>query len=224
MIGTIRLRRKSVIIKEKFAFAFAQKDQNFLRYCGALGSIYTKRQRQCCDNFAMTLEILFSLKTMESLQNGVAIHFQVTLLFWMRRESLASLQSCLDVDAWCKWTLNCSYCFVTWCTGVEWCESVVINNRYLIINVETSQFETLVKVSITFGKDSFTWSVYDFNRLMGHSRGRIVCGGSYINAILLTAASKYEYLIFGVWDLYLLFLTCQYIAFLISNIMVKFYF
>ena len=37
-----------------------------------LGSVYTKRQRQRCDNSAMMLAILFSLKTMESLQNGVA--------------------------------------------------------------------------------------------------------------------------------------------------------
>ena len=27
-----------------------------------LGPIYTKRQHQCCDNSAMTVEILFSLK------------------------------------------------------------------------------------------------------------------------------------------------------------------
>ena len=51
-----------------------------------LGSIYTKRQRQCCDNAAMMLAILFSLKTMESLQNGVATHFQATPLFSMRIE------------------------------------------------------------------------------------------------------------------------------------------
>ena len=40
-----------------------------------LGPVYTTRQRQPCDNSAMTLGILFSLKTMESLQNGVAAHF-----------------------------------------------------------------------------------------------------------------------------------------------------
>ena len=34
-----------------------------------LGPVYTKRQRQCWDNSAMTLAILLSLKTMESLQN-----------------------------------------------------------------------------------------------------------------------------------------------------------
>ena len=44
----------------------------------ALGPVYTKRQRQYCDNSAMTLVILFTLKTMESLQNGVATHFQAT--------------------------------------------------------------------------------------------------------------------------------------------------
>ena len=49
-----------------------------------LGSIYTKRQRQRCDKFAMMLAILFSLKTMELLQNGVATHFQATMLFSLR--------------------------------------------------------------------------------------------------------------------------------------------
>ena len=43
-------------------------------------------------NAAMTLAILFSLKTMKSLQNGFATHFQVTLLFSMRTESQASSQ------------------------------------------------------------------------------------------------------------------------------------
>ena len=38
----------------------------------------------------MTLAILFSLKTMESPQNGVATYFQVTPLISMRTESLAS--------------------------------------------------------------------------------------------------------------------------------------
>ena len=41
-------------------------------------------------NAAMTLAILFSLKTMESLQNGVATHFQATPLFSMKTESQAS--------------------------------------------------------------------------------------------------------------------------------------
>ena len=35
------------------------------------GPIYTKRRRQCCDNSAMMLVILFSLKTMESFENGL---------------------------------------------------------------------------------------------------------------------------------------------------------
>ena len=47
-------------------------------------------QHQCGDNSAMTLAILFSLKTMESLQNLVATHFQATPLFSMRILSLAS--------------------------------------------------------------------------------------------------------------------------------------
>ena len=55
----------------------------------------------------MILAIPFSLKTMESLQNGVATNFPVTPLFSMRTESQVSLQSCrsVDDDAWCKRTL-----------------------------------------------------------------------------------------------------------------------
>ena len=60
------------------------------------GSIYTKRQRQGCDNSAMMLAILFSLKTMESLKNRVATQLHC---FPMRTESLASLQSCRSIDA-----------------------------------------------------------------------------------------------------------------------------
>ena len=65
----------------------------------------------------MMLVILFSLRTIELLQIGVATHFQVTPLFSMRTELLASLQSCCNVDAaWCKWAL------ILWsvnCFGVE---------------------------------------------------------------------------------------------------------
>ena len=43
----------------------------------SLGPVYTKHQRQCCDNSAMTLVILLSLKSME-----------------MQTDSGASLQSC----------------------------------------------------------------------------------------------------------------------------------
>ena len=47
-----------------------------------LAHVYTKRQRQRCDNYAMTLAILLSLKSMETLENGLQTH------------SGASLQSC----------------------------------------------------------------------------------------------------------------------------------
>ena len=69
-----------------------------------LGPVYTKCHCQRCNNFTMMLAILFSLKTMELLQNEVATHFQVTSMFSIRTESLASLQSCcsVDDDAWCK--------------------------------------------------------------------------------------------------------------------------
>ena len=73
-----------------------------------LGPVYTKRQRQLCDNSAMTLAILFSLKTMESLENRLKTQSGATPLFSMRTESQASSQSCrtVDADAWYKWALN----------------------------------------------------------------------------------------------------------------------
>ena len=42
-----------------------------------LGSVYTKRQRQhqCCDNSVMTLAIMFSLKTMELLEDWLQTPF-----------------------------------------------------------------------------------------------------------------------------------------------------
>ena len=49
-----------------------------------LGCVYTKRQRQRCNNSAMMLAVMFLLQTMESLQTGCTTHFQVTLLFSMR--------------------------------------------------------------------------------------------------------------------------------------------
>ena len=56
----------------------------------------------------MRLAILFSLKTMESLQNGVATHFGVTALFSFRPVLLASSQHCpnIDADAQCKRALT----------------------------------------------------------------------------------------------------------------------
>ena len=74
----------------------------------AYGPVYNKRQCQCCNDSVMMLVIVFLLKSMESLQNGVATHFQVTPLFSMRTESLATLQNCrsVDGDVWCKQALK----------------------------------------------------------------------------------------------------------------------
>ena len=55
-----------------------------------LGPVYTKRQRQGCDNSVMTLAILFSLKSVESLENRLQPHSGATPLFLMRTESQAS--------------------------------------------------------------------------------------------------------------------------------------
>ena len=57
-----------------------------------LGPVYTKRQHQRYHHSAMTLVILFSLKSMETFENGLQTH------------SGASSQSCrsVDTDIWCK--------------------------------------------------------------------------------------------------------------------------
>ena len=57
------------------------------------GPAYTKRQRQRRVNAGMTSAILISLKTTESLQNGITMHSRVTPLFSLRAKSLLSLQS-----------------------------------------------------------------------------------------------------------------------------------
>ena len=59
----------------------------------ALWPIYTKHQHQCSANARMTLAILFSLKSMETLGNGIATRFRATPFVSMR------------IDAQCKWAL-----------------------------------------------------------------------------------------------------------------------
>ena len=75
---------------------------------GSLRPVYTKRQRQHCDNSAMTLANMFSLKSVELLENKLQPHCRVTPLFSMRTELQASSLSCrsVDADAWCKWSLS----------------------------------------------------------------------------------------------------------------------
>ena len=62
------------------------------------GCVYSKHHRQRCDKSAMKLVVLFSLKTVESLENGMA----------MRRVSLLSSESpnSVDADAWYKQALK----------------------------------------------------------------------------------------------------------------------
>ena len=80
-----------------------------------LGPVYTKRQRQHCDNSVMMLANLFSLKLVESLENRLQHHSGATPLFSMRTESQASSLSCcsVDVDAWCKWALTIPCCTIS---------------------------------------------------------------------------------------------------------------
>ena len=50
-------------------------------------AVYIKHRRQRCDNSAMILAALFSLETMESLENGLQPESGVTRLFSMGTES-----------------------------------------------------------------------------------------------------------------------------------------
>ena len=74
----------------------------------SLGPVYTKRQSQYCDNSAMTLMILLSLKRMESLKNGLLPHSGATPLFSMTAVSLASLLGYHRVHSGsrCTWALT----------------------------------------------------------------------------------------------------------------------
>ena len=60
------------------------------------------------DNSMMTLAILFSLKTIELLENGLQPQSGATPLVSIRTVSLASSRSCdsIDADTWCKQALN----------------------------------------------------------------------------------------------------------------------
>ena len=75
----------------------------------ALGLVYSERQHDTM----MMVAISLSLKTMESLQIGVATHSGVTPLFSMRTVSLASSQHCrcVDADAQSKWALTVKWSF-----------------------------------------------------------------------------------------------------------------
>ena len=69
-----------------------------------LGFVYTKRQRQRWHNPAMTLVILFSLKTVESLENG--LQTRSGGLYCFHWEQNCKCHSSVDADAWYKWALT----------------------------------------------------------------------------------------------------------------------
>ena len=71
--------------------------------CGCLCIVMARLHQ-----FGTMIAILFSLKTMESLQIGVTTHFWATPSFSMKTVLLASLQSyrSVDADAWCKRALG----------------------------------------------------------------------------------------------------------------------
>ena len=79
--------------------------ENGLRYSSKiskedLGPIYSKRQHQCCEHSAMMIVILFSLKSMEMLENGLQPQSGVTIVFNENRIAsvIAALKLTLGVD------------------------------------------------------------------------------------------------------------------------------
>ena len=106
-----------------------------------LGPVNTKRQRQHCDNSAMMLAILFSLKSVELLKNGLQPHSGVTPLFSMRTELQASSQSCRsdDADASCKRGLIVP-CLLKYLCNSETGET----NKAIISSSRNSQFTKVV--------------------------------------------------------------------------------
>ena len=95
MLDTVQVQDcKNQQIEQSRAFARS--------YYMVIPKVFTERQKQRCDNSAITLTILFLLKTMDSLKNGLRStppHSGATPLFSRRTELLASLQSCRSVDA-----------------------------------------------------------------------------------------------------------------------------
>ena len=105
----------------------------------------------------MTLVILLSLETVESLQIGVVTHFQVTPLFSMKAVFLASSQSCHidDVDTWCKRALR-------------------VHSHWTTLTLMASTH--IVSPKITESKD-VTTSYYDV------VFGRILCQESVVSSL-----------------------------------------
>ena len=79
------------------------------------GLVYTKHQRQSCDNSAMMLEILSSLKTKESLGNGLQPPFWLEwLLFSMRTVLLVLSHSHWPIPNGLNWTVFTLIQFLNW--------------------------------------------------------------------------------------------------------------
>ena len=74
-------RLKLVVAESSVSSLLRHRTGHRLKTNATEECVYTKRQSQCCDNSAIMLAILFSLKTMELLQNGAETHFQVIPLF-----------------------------------------------------------------------------------------------------------------------------------------------
>ena len=129
----------------------------------ALGPVYTKHKHQCCDNCVIMLAILFYLKTMKSLENGLQPQSEATPLFSMRTESLASSQSChsVDTDAWCKWAFTHLPLIRRHNPTHAVRFRVALNRRYVADRVHE-----------LFGGWVVGWNVYDLTRIRRERESR----------------------------------------------------
>ena len=108
----------------------SNKDQRKNRFHSNInepwGPVYTWHQRQCCGNSVMTLTILFPLKSMEMLENGLQPHSGASSQSWCLLQEnkveivhfILSYVAMTVAHSGCKWTLTPSGSFYAAMTPV----------------------------------------------------------------------------------------------------------
>ena len=86
-----------------------------LRVNRPLGPVYTKHQCQRCDNSAIMLAILLSLKTMESLQNSITTPFCRNSIVFHESSTASNIAALSQGWRWCSgWPGPYSYLSRGW--------------------------------------------------------------------------------------------------------------
>ena len=88
-----------------------------------LGPVYTERQRQRCDNTAMTLVTLLWLKIMKLIQIGL----QPPIWSDSIVINQSSISRSVDADTQCKWALNIHH---WWLTEPFWFKASFITQNF----------------------------------------------------------------------------------------------